>query len=109
MTVNEEKESVALQIVDAVDAIVGNDTPLVLSGCDKDRILLLMLDILKEKAPARQSIGLWKNIAHAWVDGAEVEFWDLNLNAEQTEWISMDDDEFFRYDENVVLRIKESR
>jgi hypothetical protein len=107
MTVNEEKESVAVKIVDAVDAIIGNDTPLVLLGRDKDRIHDLMIAILKEKAPARQSVELWKNIAHAWVDGAEVEFWDLNPNAEQTEWISLDDDEFFRYDENVVLRIKE--
>ena len=102
-----DKEILAEKAVDVLDSLVGVESALVLTMYDKDKIYALILELLKEKSPARQSIKLWREMAHAWVDGAELEYWDLSTEANTVEWQDSWKGEFFAYDEMVVYRIKD--
>ena len=100
-----ETELIAEQVVDAVNNIIGG-TALNLLAHEKDRIYDTLVDIMRTKTPARQSFSLWKKMAHAWVDGEKLQYWDISRNATQKEWLSLDSDYFEEYgDGNIVYRI----
>lgn len=77
---------------------------LTLSGRDKDKIY----EMLKEKEPKAQSLATWKEMAHAWVDGKQLEYWDLSPDAKTMSWQDSWQDQFFAYDSLVVYRVKEA-
>ena len=48
----------------------------------------------------------WKEFGRLWIDGAELQWFDRSPDADH-EWFDFtDDDPWYPYDENLVIRIK---
>jgi len=48
----------------------------------------------------------WKNFARLWIDGAELQWFDRSPDADH-EWFDFkDEDPWYPYDENLVIRVK---